>query len=300
MKPEILSFNKRSPILIRILAVLFVGFVPAGLPLLPAPVRHQGPDAREAGRSGAGNPGLSRSLLEQSFHEDDVQALRTLVRALKADPENVEAAFRIAYLLQKMNRLTESTEYYEWVLRLSTCHEKSLNNLAGIRFLLKDMDGAEGYYRKAIACNGHFYLSRYNLGNVLHAKGDLEEAARAYEMALNLNEGHYRSHTNLAIVLRELAGRSQTPPEKRDFYRKEALSHATRACEIAPGDPINHSVRASAFQDLGNIDEAIHELEAAERLYSGDPSKRLAIHKRIENLRALRSNTGQMQTDQTR
>lgn len=300
MKTKIFSFKMHSSVLVPMLAALIVGFVVAPIPLLAAPAGNRVPDASAEGRPGTGNPGLSRSLLEQSFHEDDVQALRTLVRALKADPGNLEAAFRIAYLLQKMNRLSESTEYYERVLRLSPCHEKSLNNLAGIRFLLKDMDGAEGYYRKSIACNGHFYLSQYNLGNVLHAKGDLEEAAKAYEMALNLNEAHYRSHTNLAIVLRELAGRSQTPTEKRDFYLQEALSHATRACEIAPEDPINHSVRASAFQDLGYFDEAIQELATAERLYSGEPSKRVAIQKRIENLRALQKSAGQVQPDQTR
>src|SRR5262249_23890925 len=66
--------------------------------------------------------------------------------------------------------------------------------------------------------------TRNNLGSALRDKKDLDGMIAAYREALRLDANHDLAHSNLAWVL------ATGPDRVRDG--KQAVEHATRACEL--------------------------------------------------------------------
>jgi len=83
-----------------------------------------------------------------------------------------------------------------------------------------------------------------NLGNVLRARGRLEEAAARHERALALAPDYAEAHTNLGAVLRDL-GRAE-----------EARASYERALSIKPSLAIAHDNLGLILQSLGRFEEA--------------------------------------------
>ena len=75
------------------------------------------------------------ALYESSLKQDDVQAIRTLLRAQKSAPRDERISYRIGFLFHKMNRRPEAREAYERTIAIDGCHVRALNNVGNI---LKD------------------------------------------------------------------------------------------------------------------------------------------------------------------
>lgn len=226
----------------------------------------------------------AEALLQRSYHEDDVKAVHTLVRALEIEPENPAIAFRIGFLLHKMNRWSEAIKYYELTLKNSPCHERAINNLAGISFSSNDIDRAEELYKKSIQCNDSFYLPHYNLGNILQAKGKRVEAILQYRRSLELNPDHDKSRLNLAIGLANEARFMDTEDEKRTVILSEAGEHAKIVVEKNPNDPMALLQYAVILADLHNFKEAFRYLDRAARFSYGKTSMELRIKEQRERI----------------
>jgi tetratricopeptide (TPR) repeat protein len=69
------------------------------------------------------------------------------------------------------------------------------------------MPEAQALYERAINLAPGYYEAHFNLGNVLHDTGRLEEAVHAYRDALAVNPGCADAHFYLAVTL-EKTGKS--------------------------------------------------------------------------------------------
>lgn len=70
-----------------------------------------------------------------------------------------------------------------------------------------DWDGAETWYRRAIAVQPSLSAAHTNLGNALHRRGDIAGARDAYERSLALEPAQPEARYNLGNVLHELGER---------------------------------------------------------------------------------------------
>ena len=63
---------------------------------------------------------------------------------------------------------------------------------------------AEALYERALALDGEVFEAHFNLGNVYHDLGRLEEARASYEEALRLNPDYPEAHFYAAVTLEKL------------------------------------------------------------------------------------------------
>lgn len=77
---------------------------------------------------------------------------------------------------------------------------------------------SEALYERAIDLEPDLFEAHFNLGNVFHDLGRLEEARAAYEAALRLNADYADAHFYLAVTLEKL-GRSQQARVHWQRYR---------------------------------------------------------------------------------
>ncbi len=249
----------------------------------------------------------AESLYIKSFQQDDVTALRTLVRAKKLDEKNVAVLFRIGFLLHKMNRWSEASEYYEMALEIAPCHSRAINNLAGIAFASHRLDKAQKLYIKSVSCNDNFYLPHYNLGNIYSRKGEMERAIEEYNRSLELNSEHAATHLNLGVLLGNLARRlpAENPDRIQGF--QEALKHVAFALREKKRDPVAHLQYAVLLADISEYDRAYKHLDEAVRFARGNNSMEARIHdqrKRIQNNQRVEVESqgkreGQIDSDKT-
>ncbi len=203
-------------------------------------------------------------LYLRSLKEDDVAALKTLVRALALNPYSENIAFRIGFLLHKMNRWEEAEKYYAMVVRLNPCNESALNNLASIQYSRNDRQGAEETYRKAIACNPQEMIPYYNVGNLLRQRGDDAGAVVYYRKVVKKIPDHYKARLNLGLALQSMARKEEKTEVKNSLFQ-EAFLQIKKSVELHPNDALNRLQLAGALNDMGRYSEALLELEQAKR-----------------------------------
>jgi len=101
--------------------------------------------------------------------DDDVRALETFQRAVKAAPESAEA-----------------------------------HNWLGVALAAKeDIGAAVGEFRKAVALDPKYGRAYSNLGSALVQSGEFAEAAKVFQAALTLEPNNIAAHLNLGMALRE-------------------------------------------------------------------------------------------------
>ena len=88
-----------------------------------------------------------------------------------------------------------------------------------------DLDGAIAAFQEAIRLDPKHAAAHNNLGVALQDKGDLDGAIAAFQEAIRLDPKYAVAHNNLAWLL------AVGPDGVRDG--KQAVEHATRACELS-------------------------------------------------------------------
>eukprot|EP00614_Pseudopedinella_elastica_P028952 CAMPEP_0172627400 /NCGR_PEP_ID=MMETSP1068-20121228/156011_1 /TAXON_ID=35684 /ORGANISM="Pseudopedinella elastica, Strain CCMP716" /LENGTH=212 /DNA_ID=CAMNT_0013437269 /DNA_START=37 /DNA_END=672 /DNA_ORIENTATION=+ len=104
-----------------------------------------------------------------------------------------------------------------------------------------------------------------NLGNVLQAKGELDEAEDAYRKAIDLDPDYASAHTNLGVALHN----------KGDLTGAEDATR--RAIDLDPSNPHAHGTLAAVLNDrVAILEEAVEghddELAAVHAEYAAKAS----------------------------
>lgn len=228
------------------------------------------------------------ALYEASLKQDDVRAIRTLLRAQKSAPRDERISYRIGFLFHKMNRRPEAREAYEKTIALDGCHTRALNNVGNI---LKDQglqDEAVASYAKAIECDPQFTVAHYNLANLFRKQKRYPRAIEHYEAALRTTPNHYRSHHNLGLIFLRMAQRAPEASENREQYSERARSHFSRACELNPRDPLNFYNRGRLFEMHDDRPRAVSDYKRALHLLKSNSAFKNRLRKRIQVLQVPR------------
>jgi tetratricopeptide (TPR) repeat protein len=118
-------------------------------------------------------------------------------------------------------------------------------NLGTVLQAGRQLDEAIACYRQAIDLDPRYFSAHFNLGGVLDAKGRSDEAIVSYRQALDLNPKDARVHYNLGKAL-EAKGRVD-----------EAIASYRKALDLNPKDARAHTNLGLALQEKGQLDEAI-------------------------------------------
>ncbi len=113
------------------------------------------------------------------------------------------------------------------------------------------VDEAIKHYQKALDFNSGYVEAHNNLGNVLAGLGQIDKAIAQYRTALEINPDYANAHYNLGLAL---AGRG---------HIDEAIEHYRRAVEINPDYLEAHNNLGSVLAARGQVDEAIEHYRKA-------------------------------------
>lgn len=221
----------------------------------------------------------STDLMQQSYTQPDLNAIKTLLHALDLQPQNQFARFRIGFLLHKMNRRQEARLHYRKTLDINACHLEALNNLANIQYVLGRKPEAESLYLRAIHCDDNFHKAHYNLANVYRQRHDYPQAIRYYQKTLALKADHARSFHNLALIYHDLK------------FPNQALQLLERACELAPHDALNRYTYSQLLAQRGLYRRALDELQLAKKYVAPESALKKRVYDLMHDLEGLASGT---------
>jgi tetratricopeptide (TPR) repeat protein len=188
----------------------------------------------------------------QAHAWDSEAAEREHLRALGLDPNYSTAHFWYGNFLTSMGRYEEAVAHKTKAVELDPLAPQ-LSWALGITFLVADRpDEALEQFRDAIELDSMYYPAYAGLGDVHEARGQLHEAVRAYQRAVELG-GENTARAGLARVL-ALAGRKE---EARTMLT-ELQAEAARTGVYAPWV-------ATVFPALDDVDGALDWLERSYR-----------------------------------
>lgn len=199
----------------------------------------------------------------------------------------VEVLFAAALSLHQQGRTADAVRFYERILTLDPRHADSLHLLGMAAWEAHQPAVAVDLIGRALAVReaAPFYT---NLGTILQAAGQLDEAANCYERALELEPGLAEAHLNLGLA-HQLRGRlddaaaayeraRDLKPQLAETWSnlgyvrkaqgrlKEAEEHLRAALERKPEFAEAHYNLGTLLMETERLEEAETELRAALRL----------------------------------
>jgi tetratricopeptide (TPR) repeat protein len=142
-------------------------------------------------------------------------------------------------------------------------HLKQLLLLGREHYQKREFDKAEYLLRQVVAKTDRFADVYDMLGVIAHGRGDFALAERHFEKAVGLNPNYTEAQLNLMVTYNDLG--------KYDAARRIYAAIRNRgAVGDVPADPFAkgkianmHAETSQAYQDVGMLNEAVHELEKA-------------------------------------
>lgn len=115
-------------------------------------------------------------------------ALTVYRRALELDPTNAKIHCNLGFLHWGKGDIPEAIKEYELAIKYDTSYDIAYNNL-GVIYLddLGRIQNAIDLFEKAVEYNPNYALAYYNLARSVAIKGDKIEAAKLYQIAMDLN-----------------------------------------------------------------------------------------------------------------
>ena len=135
--------------------------------------------------------------------EKQISALQSL---LKADPKNLKALIELGNLYFDADQFDLSIQAYSQALEIDPKNADVRTDM-GIMFRRKgDSDRAIAEFKRAAQSDPKHANSRYNLGVVLlHDKGDIKEAIKAWEDYLKVDPSSPRAQ-NIRVQMEKIKG----------------------------------------------------------------------------------------------
>jgi tetratricopeptide (TPR) repeat protein len=128
---------------------------------------------------------LGSAFYDKKDYDNALSVYRT---ALEIEPNNAKIHCNLGYLLWGKGMIEESLKEYQLSIKYDPTYDIAYNNM-GVIYLddLGKLNDAAACFEKAISNNPNYALAYYNLGRTIAMKGDKIEAARLFQVALDLN-----------------------------------------------------------------------------------------------------------------
>jgi tetratricopeptide (TPR) repeat protein len=141
---------------------------------------------------------------------------------LQKNPDDFEAHYNLAALLQGRGELAESAAHFAQAVRIRP-EDATANNALGASLLAAGRSGeAMPYLSAALKARPEYFDAHYNLGNALASQGDFTGALVHFRAAVGLNPQDANAEANLGSALAETGN------------LKEARLHYERALRLNP------------------------------------------------------------------
>jgi Tfp pilus assembly protein PilF/mono/diheme cytochrome c family protein len=141
---------------------------------------------------------------------------------LQKNPDDFEAHYNLAALLQGRGELAESAAHFAQAVRIRP-EDATANNALGAALLAAGRSGeAIPYLSAALKARPEYFDAHYNLGNALASQGDFTGALVHFRAAVGLNPQDANAEANLGSALAETGN------------VKEARLHYERALSLNP------------------------------------------------------------------
>lgn len=128
--------------------------------------------------------------LGSAFYDkgDYSNALSIYRAALELQPDNAKIHCNLGFLLWGKGDIDEAIKEYELAIKYDPTYDIAYNNL-GVIYLddLGRVSNAIDLFEQAVNYNPNYVLAYYNLARSIAIKGEKVEAARLYQIALDLN-----------------------------------------------------------------------------------------------------------------
>ena len=154
-----------------------------------------------------------------------VSKRRVKGRTPDIEPAKVKEAVNRASMLIGRGDLDDALEHLEGFLRENGPHDEIMYQIGNIYFMKGEIAEAESIYRNVIRSNPRSFRAYNNLGILLQQLGRKEDAIRAFNQALEINNLYERAWYNLGSIFMEIE-----PP-----LLNEASIFLRRAIECDPG-----------------------------------------------------------------
>ncbi|WNG55750.1 tetratricopeptide repeat protein [Archangium gephyra] len=216
--------------------------------------------------------GLLLAEAQMAKKKDSTEAIDTLTRVLKAQPELTRAHHALGNVYQAAGKADEAAKAYEAALKVDETHLSSAVELASVELMLrKDAQKGLEAAERALDEKGHAKMSPTELsrartfkGIALFQLGKLEDAEKEMRAAMEKDAKSLLLKSNLARVLQTQRKFQDSLP----FYQ-----------EVAKADPQNLEATdgyISTLVALGKVQDAQKQVE--------DALKRFKNNARLEYL----------------
>jgi tetratricopeptide (TPR) repeat protein len=187
--------------------------------------------------------------------------------------------------LHKRGQLADAIQFYQDIVRRVPDNATALNLLGLAYFQHGNPQHGASALKRALELKPDLPGGNFNLGAMLQALGQHEDARKQYEKAIEANPEDVDAYNNLGTALKSLQRHAEAvrcyeravalQPHRADVRfnlanalpalarRDEAVVQYQRAIELKPGFAEAHYNFAALLRDAGRTDEAITQYERA-------------------------------------
>ena len=184
-------------------------------------------------------------LYDQGHYAEAIEEYKL---ALRKDPADTFSKYNLAVVYQDQGKLEPAVRLYREILE-QTEDTNSRINLAAIHHAQGENDEAYRQLKTAAQNNADNPNPLSVLGHYLEQEGQVEEARKLYQKALEIDDKHGLSHFRLGRLYCGLENSARCE------------DHLKQAVEFSPEEPVWLEALANHHEKTGNALEAIHHLE---------------------------------------
>jgi tetratricopeptide (TPR) repeat protein len=223
---------------------------------------------------------LGIAFAKQGRVEEAISQFRL---AIALGPGNPYAQNGLGRVLETQNKWDEAAAHYMAAISAKPDFAEGHENLGVVLSLQGRFQQAEEQFTQALRLQPDSATSHFDLGNTLLRQNKPREAAVQYAACLRLRPEDLQANLNLALVftqlgqtadaipryraavhlnpkdvqvMKRLAWLLATDPDPHIRQAPEALQLASRAVQLAPGDPLAWDTQGAALAEAGQFPEA--------------------------------------------
>ena len=134
-----------------------------------------------------------------AFQGDYDEAVKHLTRALELNPQNADAHFNLANVLQSRGELNEAMVHYREALKINPGMAEAHSNYGAALYKIGKQDEAKAHLKQALRINPDYVEAHNNLGLILYDQDKFDEALKHFSRVVQINPKHatalkYRGH----------------------------------------------------------------------------------------------------------